>query len=136
MLISIKQILTKIFQANFFLAAVVVVLAGFASLSDNLSVFDFNSEFAGALDNSLRMMMFYLAVTEIIVLVYCFASRNFRSTFFVGIFLMLVVGSLEFYGEINGVMIDENLPMFFLYTGASHCLYGLSVILGDQDEPS
>jgi len=132
MRLSLKQVIVTFLEVNFLLAAAAVVIAGLTSLSNELSAFDFNSEFAGALDNSLRMMMFYLAVTEIIVLVYCFANENFRSMLFVGFFLILIIGSLEFYGEMNGVIIDEKLPLFFLYTGASHSLYGLSVILAGK----
>jgi len=130
--IFIKLFINKALQANFFLAAAMVIWVGFTSLDDSLSAFDFNSEYPGALDNSLRIMMVYLAVTEAIVLAYCCVSQNFRSTFFVGIFLLLVVGSLAFYGEANDVVIDDNLPLFFLYTGISHSVYGLLVILASK----
>lgn len=34
---------------------------------------------------------------------------------------------MEFYGEINDVEIDEDFPLFFLYTGLSHILFGVMV---------
>jgi len=45
----------------------------------------------------------------------------------VGFFLILMIGSMEFYGEINTIEIDENFPLFFLYTGLSHILFGIMV---------
>ena len=45
----------------------------------------------------------------------------------VGFFLILMIGSIEFYGEINAVAIDENFSLFFLYTGLSHILFGVMV---------
>ena len=44
-----------------------------------------------------------------------------------GVFLILMIGSMEFYGEINDVEIDEDFPLFFLYTGLSHILFGVMV---------
>jgi hypothetical protein len=32
---------------------------------------------------------------------------------------------MEFYGEINTIEIDDNFPLFFLYTGISHILFGV-----------
>ena len=43
----------------------------------------------------------------------------------VGFFLILMIGSMEFYGEINSIEIDENFPLFFFYTGISHILFGV-----------
>ncbi len=43
----------------------------------------------------------------------------------VGFFLILMIGSMAFYGQINAIEIDENFPLFFLYTGLSHILFGV-----------
>ncbi len=125
MLDTLKQWLKHLLAANFFLAAAVLVLGGFSSLSDALSWFDFNSELSGALGNSLRIMLLYLALAEVAVLMFCFVSGSFRPTLFVGVFLLFLIGPLAFYGEVNTVAIDEKLAFFFLYTGVSHGLYGL-----------
>jgi len=130
MLIIIKKVIKTLLAANFYSSALVLVGGGLLSISGSYSFFAFNDDFYGALDGSLRMMMFYLAVTEMIIFVYCLAVGSFRAMLFVGFFLVLTIGSLEFYGEVNGVTIDESLPVFFLYTGISHIGYGLSVILG------
>jgi hypothetical protein len=36
-----------------------------------------------------------------------------------------MIGSMQFYGEINTIEIDKNFPLFFLYTGISHILFGI-----------
>ena len=109
-----------------FCASVILLLAGsFLSVSDDHSLFEFKSDLYGALDNNLRMIMVYLGMTEIVILIYCFMRKNFRSIILVGFFLILMVGSMEFYGEINTVEIDNNFSIFFFYTGISHMLFGV-----------
>jgi hypothetical protein len=41
-----------------------------------------------------------------------------------GIFLLLLIGSLQFYCSINQIEIDENYSLLFVYSGLSHLLYG------------
>jgi hypothetical protein len=41
-----------------------------------------------------------------------------------GLFLLLLIISIEFYGVINEVAVDENYRWFFLYLGLSHLAYG------------
>ncbi len=74
-------------------------------------------------------MMMYLAFTEAVVVGYCLATKNFKAMILVGFFLILMIGSLEFYGEVNTVAIDPSLPLFFLYTGVSHLLFGVKATL-------
>ena len=71
--------------------------------------------------------MVYLAVTEIVILLYCYFRKNFRVMIPVGFFLILMIGSMEFYGDINSIAIDESFPLFFLYTGISHILFGVVI---------
>ena len=99
------------------------------SVSGSYSIFEFNEDLYGALDNNLRMIMVYLAVTEIVILIYCFLRKNFQVMIPVGFFLILMIGSMEFYGEINTIEIDENFPLFFFYTGLSHILFGVMAII-------
>jgi len=95
------------------------------SVSGSYSFFEFNEELYGALDNNLRLIMVYLAITETVILGYCFFRKNFQVMIPVGFFLILMIGSMEFYGQINAIEIDENFPLFFLYTGLSHILFGV-----------
>jgi len=34
---------------------------------------------------------------------------------------------MEFYGDINSIEIDDSFPLFFLYTGISHILFGVVI---------
>ena len=115
---SIKLLL----EVNFYISVIVLIVGGMLSVSGSYSIFEFNEDLYGALDNNLRMIMVYLAVTEIVILIYCFLRKNFQVMIPVGFFLILMIGSMEFYGEINTIEIDENFPLFFFYTGLSHIL--------------
>ena len=118
---SIKLLL----EVNFYISVIVLIAGGILSASGSYSIFEFNEDLYGALDNNLRMIMVYLAMTEAVILVYCFARKNFQVMIPVGFFLILMIGSMEFYGEINTIEIDNNFPLFFLYTGISHILFGV-----------
>ena len=120
---SIKLLLV----VNFYVSVIVLIAGGMLSVSGSYSIFEFNEELYGALDNNLRMIMVYLAMTESVILGYCFFRNNFQVMIPVGFFLILMIGSIEFYGEVNAVTIDENFPLFFLYTGLSHILFGVMV---------
>jgi hypothetical protein len=120
---SIKFLL----EVNFYISVIVLIAGGMLSVSGSYSIFAFNEELYGALDNNLRMIMVYLAMTESVILGYCFFRKNFQVMILVGFFLILMIGSMEFYGEINSIEIDENFPLFFLYTGLSHILFGVMV---------
>jgi hypothetical protein len=118
---SIKFIL----EVNFYISVIVLIAGCFSSISRSYSFFEFNEELYGALDNNLRMIMFYLALTEVVILGYCFFRKNFQVMIPAGFFLILMIGSMEFYSEINAVEIDDHFPLFFLYTGLSHIFYGV-----------
>ena len=71
--------------------------------------------------------MIYLAMTETMILIYSYFRHNFQVMIPVGFFLVMMIASMKFYGEINAVAVDENFSPFFLYTGLSHILYGFMV---------
>jgi hypothetical protein len=118
---SIKFLL----EINFYISVIVLIAGGILSVSGSYSIFEFNEDLYGALDNNLRMIMVYLAITEGVILGYCYFRKNFQIMIPVGFFLILMIGSMEFYGEINSIEIDDNFPLFFLYTGLSHILFGV-----------
>jgi hypothetical protein len=76
------------------------------------------------MSNNLRLIMLYLGITELIVCAYCFLTQRIQFFIPVGFFLILMIGSIKFYGEVNNVEVDENFPLFFLYTGISHVVFG------------
>lgn len=118
---SIKFLL----EVNFYISVIVLIAGGILSVSGSYSFFEFNEDLYGALDNNLRLIMVYLAITETVILGYCFFRKNFQVMIPVGFFLILMIGSMEFYRQINGIEIDEHFPLFFLYTGLSHILFGV-----------
>ena len=119
------EIIKFLFEINFYISVIVLIGGGILSASGSYSFFEFHEDLYGALDNNLRMIMVYLAITESVILGYCFFRKNFQVMIPVGFFLILMIGSMEFYGEINSIEIDENFPLFFLYTGISHILFGV-----------
>ena len=119
------QSITFLLEVNFYISVIVLIAGGILSVSGNYSFFEFNEDLYGALDNNLRLIMVYLAITETVILGYCFLRKNFQVMIPVGFFLILMIGSMEFYGQINAIEIDENFPLFFLYTGLSHILFGV-----------
>jgi uncharacterized membrane protein len=122
---SIKLLL----EVNFYISVMILITGCLLSISDNYSLFEFNEDLYGALDNNLRIIMIYLAMTEIMILFYSYFRHNFQVMIPVGFFLIMMIASMNFYGEINAVAIDENFAPFFLYTGLSHILYGVMVRL-------
>jgi len=117
---SIKLLL----EVNFYISVLVLLAGCLLSVSDRYSLFEFNEDLYGALDNNLRMIMIYLAMTEAVILMYCYFRHNFQIMIPVGFFLLMMIASMRLYGDINDIAIDENFSLFFLYTGLSHILYG------------
>ncbi len=123
---------SKIFQSievvlvvNFFISVVLLTAGSMLSLSDRYTLFEFNQELYGELVGNLKITLVYVAITEMIICAYCFFSKKTQAIILVGFFLILMVGSVHFYGEINDVEMDTNLSLFFLYIGVSHILFGV-----------
>ena len=114
-----------ILVANFLVSVMLLSAGGLLSLSDRYSLFDFNQELYGELVSNIKITMVYVAMTEMVICAYCFFSKKTQHFVLVGFFLILMVGSVYFYGQINDVEMDENLYLFFLYTGVSHILFGI-----------
>jgi hypothetical protein len=116
---------TKFFaEANFYISVLVLVYGGVTAVTQSYSIFEFNEDLFGAMHNNLRIALLYLAMTEVVICIFCFVTKQPKLMLFVGYFLIMMLGSLAFYGKINGVPIDSNIPAFFLYTGVSHIAYG------------
>lgn len=117
---------TKFFvDANFYISVLVLVYGGITSITEDYAVFDFNEDLFGEMHNNLRMALLYLGMTEVVVCIYCYLTSQPKLMLFVGYFLIMMLGSLAFYGKINSVPIDNYIPVFFLYTGISHIVFGL-----------
>lgn len=116
--------LRLLITANFWLASLMLLISGIVSVSDNYTLFEFNQEIYGELANSLRIMMLYLALTELGILLLCIMLNAFQYYLLAGLFVLLLIPGLEFFSAVNNVVIDPNLALFFLYVGCSHLLFG------------
>ncbi len=126
---KILQGLEYLLIVNFMISVMLLISGCLLSLSDHYSLFDFNQELYGELVSHLKITMFYLTITEIIICAYCFFTKTTKAIALAGFFLVLMMGSVHFYGEINDVEMDPNLYLFFLYTGVSHILFGVTMDL-------
>ena len=135
--ISLFQSINFLVKTNFYISAIVLVVGCLLSTTENHSIFEFNEDLYGAIGNNIRVIMVYMAINELAILLYCFLRKNSRVMLAVGFFLILIIGSLEFYAEINAIEFDQNLRLFFLYTGISHLLYGfIEIEKTDPIEPN
>ena len=134
MKIKLLQGVEIIIILNFLVSAMLMIIASVLSLSEHYSFFEFNQELYGELINHLKITILYLAITEIIICVYCALTKNTQGIALAGFFMILMVGSMNFYEKINDISLDENLYLFFLYTGCSHILFGVYSELKKQDD--
>ncbi len=119
------QALKFVVDANYYISVLVLLYCGFTAVTESFNVFKFDEELWGAMHNNLRMVLLYLAMTEVVIFIYCFATKQPKLMLYVGFFMVMMLGSLAFYGKINGIPIDQNLHLFFLYVGSSHIVFGL-----------
>lgn len=129
------QCIRYVVEANFYFALVILIFGSAVSISDTYSVFEFHADIYGELTNNIRIMMIYLAFTELLIFGYSFITRQTQYYLLVGFFLISMIGSLAFYGQVNNVETDPNLDIFFLYTGVSHLLYGAMTKIKPSKNP-
>lgn len=120
------KLLYMVIEVNFYASLTLVIVGCGISLSDNYTLFDFNLELYGELGANLRVIMVYLAFTSVIIFGFCHITQQYHYYLLAGIFLLLMEPALVFYGQVNNVEIDPDLYPFFIYTGLSHLLFGLS----------
>lgn len=131
---KLGQAVKFVIDANFYISVLFLLYCGFTAIAENYTVFKFNEELYGVIHNNLRIALLYLAMTEAVVGFYCIITKNARLMLYVGYFHLMMLGSLAFYGKLNAVPIDSNLPLFFLYVGLSHIAFGLISGLDVKDQ--
>lgn len=119
---------------NFYISLVVMIMGSAFSLTENYSIFEFNVDIYGELANNLRSIMAYLAFTEIMVFFYCFMTKQYQHFVLVGFFLLMIIGSLTFYGQINNVETDPNIDWCLLYAGLSHIAFGAMAVYNNKQK--
>jgi hypothetical protein len=120
-------------EINFYLSVVVLIAGCVLSVSASASIFEFNVDLYGPLANNLRMILVYLALTEVFLCIGCFLLDKTQFFILIGLSLVLMIGSLEVYSRINDIEVDPDLSIFLAYTGLSHIAFGVSAYLGEAN---
>ena len=118
------NVLQMVLQVNFNASVIFVLLVSFLSLTGSELFFEDTSDLYGPLANNLRFVLLYLCFVQLAVYGFYQMSSNYSAVFALGAFLLVLMVSLEFYGNVNQIDIDENYQRVFLYAGLSHLLYG------------
>jgi hypothetical protein len=112
-------------SVNFIASLIFLLIVTTSSMIGSTFFFEDSSDLYGPMASNLRIMMVYLCVTELAVIGFCRYSRHYQAVTLLGIFLLLLTISMEFYSVINEVTVDENYATVFLYLGLSHLCFGL-----------
>jgi hypothetical protein len=126
------NLLQLLLQVNFNASVIILIIASLISLTGSTLFFENNSDLYGPLANNLRLVMFYLCIMQIAVYGFYQMSCNFAALVGLGIFMLFLMGALEFYSVINQIEIDQNYQPLFVYSGLSHLLYGGLGVLRKQ----
>lgn len=126
--------LQLLLQVNFNASVIFVVIASLLSMAGSELFFADNSDLYGPLANNLRLVLFYLCLIQISVYGFYKLNASYAAVIGLGVFLLLLIASLEFYSAINQIEIDQNYQQFFLYSGLSHLLYGGLCVIRRTDK--
>jgi len=118
------QWLSLLSALNFNVAVIFLLVVSLFSAAGSSLFFENNSELYGPLASNLRLMLVYLTLSQFSAYCFCSYSRNYRLLIPVGLFWLLLMGSIEFYGRVNQIPIDEDYGRLFLYLGLSNLAYG------------
>lgn len=116
--------LSMLLAVNFNVSVIFLLVVSLISAAGSTLIFDNNSELYGPLAGNLRLMLIYLTLSQFIVYCFCSYSENYRPLVPVGLFWLMLMGSIEFYGVVNQIPIDEDYAWLFLYLGMSNLVYG------------
>jgi hypothetical protein len=127
--LNLLQILLKV---NFNASVIVLIISSLLSLTGNTLLIDDNNDLYGPVANNLRLVMFYLCLMQISVYGFYQMSCNFAALIGLGVFMLCLMGALEFYSVVNQIEIDQSYQPLFVYSGLSHLLYGGLGVLRKQ----
>lgn len=121
---GIRQI-EIILKANYYFSALLLIITAIFTISGHDILFQSDVALYGPLANNLRLMLLYLAFIEFAIVSYCCIKNQYQEIIFLGGFLILLIGSLEFYCKTNQITIDSGYRLFFTYIGLSHIAFGV-----------
>lgn len=128
------NVVKTLLQVNFNASVIFVLLASLLTLTGSEFFFENNSDLYGPLANNLRLVLVYLFLVQLAVYGFYQMSSNYGAVVFLGAFLLILIGALEFYCTINQIEVDENYQSLFLYAGLSHVLYGGLCVLINKEQ--
>ncbi|WP_333878009.1 hypothetical protein [Methylobacter sp.] len=123
------QWLSLLTAINFNAAVIFLLVVSLISAGGSSLFFDNNSELYGPLASNLRLMLIYLTLSQFSAYCFCSYIQNYRLLIGVGLFWVMLMGSIEFYGMVNQIPIDEGYSSLFLYLGLSNLAYGGFMVL-------
>lgn len=126
-----NQLLTlqSLLKLNLKISIVFLLLATALSVTGSQLFFVDDSELYGPMSGNLKIMLVYLCLTVMGVYGLSNFGKHLAILLALGVFLLLMSVSIEFYSEINQVPVDENYRWLFLYCGLSQLLFaGLEMI--------
>lgn len=126
--------LNILLQLNFNASIIFLLIVSAISMTGSSFFFENSAELYGPMAANLPLMLVYLSLTEIAVTSFCRFSGNYQALLALGAFLLLLTVSVEFYGVINQVPVDENYRWLFLYLGLSHLAYGWIQVFNRQTQ--
>ncbi len=126
--------LSVLLSVNFNIAVIFLLVAAFVSAAGSSLIFENNSQLYGPLAGNLRLMMVYLTLSQFAAYCFCSYSENYRPLLPVGLFWLLLMASIEFYGMINQIPIDEAYGWLFLYLGVSNLAYGGIMVMNKYQD--
>ena len=118
------NLLQVLLQVNFNASVLFVLIASVLTMAGSELFFQNSSDLYGPLANNLRLVLLYLCLVQLAVYGFYQMSSNYVAVVSLGVFLLLLIMSLEFYCAVNQIEIDPNYQQLFLYAGLSHLLYG------------
>ncbi len=118
------SLITSACKYIYYLALGISLCAAVSVWVDGGGFFQLDSELYGALVNNIKMVLIYAFIGQALMFYFCTIQHNFGHLLPMGFFLVLMIGALEFYGQVNQIPIDPALNSVFLFVGLSHMAYG------------
>jgi hypothetical protein len=128
------NLLQLFLQVNFNASVIFLVIASALTFSGSELIIASNQDIYGPLVNNMRFVLFYLCLMQLSVYGIYRAKNSYAAVLIFGVFLLFLMGSLEFYCEINQIEVDGNYQQIFLYVGLSHAFYGVKRLLLDSSK--
>jgi hypothetical protein len=121
---SLINLLQLFLQVNFNASVIFLLIASVLTLSGSELIIASDQDLYGPLVNNMRFVLFYLCLMEVAVYSMYRAKKGYAAVLIFGVFFLFLMGSLEFYCQINQIEVDGNYQQIFMYVGLSHALYG------------